>query len=103
MTAEDPQGRIYASLAEAASGTSLQVRAHADLDGASVAGPVVEAYVVAVSRGGFQVEMWRPNGRDPYKIKRCGDLDEAVTVAVAAATGRRRSPDAAPATPGEEQ
>ncbi|MEV6965701.1 hypothetical protein AB0M47_11335 [Hamadaea sp. NPDC051192] len=103
MSSESAQARIYARLAEAASGIGLEVRTHADLDGASVAGPVVEAYVVAVPRSGFQVEMWRPNGRNPYEIKRCGDLDEAVTVAVAAATGRRRSAVAALADPGEDK
>jgi hypothetical protein len=101
MTGDNRRMRIYANLADAA-GSDLEVRTHADLDGASVVGPVVEAYVIAVSRGGFQVEMWRANGRDPYKIKRCGDLDEAVAVAVAAAQGKRRSPVAARPTPGEE-
>jgi hypothetical protein len=87
--------RIHAKLTEAAFNAGLGVRAHVGLDGASVVGRTVEAYVVAVSRGGFQVEMWRANGRNPYKIKCCSDLDEAVTAAVAAATGRRRSAAAA--------
>jgi len=43
-----------------------------------VVGPEVEAYVVVVSRGGLQVEMWRGSGRDRYEIERFGGLDEAV-------------------------
>lgn len=81
---------IYAKLAEAATGTGLEVHTHADLDGASVVGPVVEAYVIAVGRGGFQVDMWTAVGRDPFKIECFSELDAAVVTAVNAARGRRR-------------
>lgn len=87
MSGESAKTQIYTRLAEVASGTDLEVRTHADLDGASVIGLVVEAYVIAVGRGGFQVEMWRAEGCDPYKTERFGDLDRAVVAAVAAALG----------------
>jgi hypothetical protein len=84
------QAAIFNALFSATAGLDLKVRTHGDLTGASVAGPTIEAYVLAVSKG-YQVDMWRGNGSNPFKIERVADLDNAVKIAVAAALGRRRS------------
>lgn len=91
MTSESAQNLIFNALFEAISGTDLEVRTHAGLAGASVAGPVVEAYVIALPIGGYQIEIWRTTGRDPYIIDRRADLTEAVAVAISTAQHRRRS------------
>lgn len=60
---------IIKALLSATEGLGLDVRTYEDLTGASVRGGSVEAYVVTADTG-FQVEIWRENGRHPFRIDR---------------------------------
>ncbi|GAA1624005.1 hypothetical protein ACFQY4_15065 [Catellatospora bangladeshensis] len=86
------QATIFTALAEAATDTSLRICLHGDLTGASVVGASVEAYVIAVSKGGFQVDLWRDEAANPFRTVRQEDLAAAVALAVRAALRSRRSP-----------
>lgn len=82
MRAVNSRARTYAKLtaAVAAAGDGFAVRRHVEVNGASVAGPVVEAYVIVNWPAGYQVEMWREAAADPFAIERHADLDLAVAL-----------------------
>lgn len=86
MTAEPPQERdrryqLILGALTAAAGADLRVIPQPELRGASVAGSDVEAYVLAVSDG-YQVDLWRHDGNDAYRIELFGDLDDATDLAI---------------------
>jgi hypothetical protein len=84
------QAAIFTALTEASTGTSLRVCLHGDLTGASVVGTAVEAYVIAVSKGGFQVDLWRDDAANPFRTVRHEELAAAVDMAVKAVLRSRR-------------
>ena len=87
---------VLTALQEATAHTRLRVRPEPDLYGASVIGPVVEAYVLAVRDGGIQVDLWRHDGDDPYRTVTSPDLDEAVRLAVNEASARHEQNETEP-------
>ena len=94
VSAGRPHLDVAAILRAATLGLGLQVCGHVELRGASVVGPRAEAYVLPAATGtrGWQVDLWRPGGRDPYRIVRVPLLAEAVRFAVGEvldAPGRR--------------
>lgn len=84
------QAAIFTALTKAAAGTPLRVCLHGELTGASVVGPSVEAYVIAVSKGGFQVDLWREEAAGPFRTVRLPELASAIEFAVKAALRSRR-------------
>lgn len=73
----------------AAAGDTLRVHAPPDLSGAIVAGPAIDAYLVAVPAG-YQVEAWRHHGDKPHRVEPFTELDHAVAAAVAAARDKAK-------------
>jgi hypothetical protein len=93
MTGEAPsppnaaQQVIYDALQVAVRDVGLRVHRPPGLAGAYLSGQRVHAYVI--SRGGtYQVDLWRHNGRDPYRSTVCANLAAAVDAALAAAATR---------------
>jgi hypothetical protein len=91
MTGQEPrspaavQQVIYRALRNAVGDTGPRIHRPPGLAGAYLSGPRVHAYVVAIG-GSYQVDLWKPNGRDPYRSTVCADLDSAVHAALAAVT-----------------
>ena len=77
---------VLAALQEAAAGRPLRVEPQADQYGASVTGPLVEAYVMLTRDGGLQVDLWRHDGDDPYRTVTGPDIADATRLAVSEAS-----------------
>jgi hypothetical protein len=80
------QTKVAHALQHACIGTDLAVSSPDSLTGASVIGEISEAYVIAVSRGGYQVEVWTHDGDDAHQIVPFARLGDAVRHAVDAVT-----------------
>ncbi len=85
---QGPHEEIGAALRTVAAGTGLTVTEYPELRGASVVGEVVEAYVL-VHASGWQLDLWRHHGINPYRVLYTTDLTEAIQLAVAEARGSR--------------
>jgi len=70
-------------LRAAVAGTGLRVVEYPELAGASAVSTRAEAYVLAVT-GGYQVDVWRHVGFDPFHTAQTHDLSAAIVVAVEA-------------------
>ena len=93
MTGEEPRSQavmqqvIYRALRNAVRDTGLRIHRPPGLAGAYLSGPRVHAYVIAKGDS-YQIDLWKPNGRDPYRSTACAGLDVAVDTALVAAVER---------------
>lgn len=81
---------VVNALAKAAEGHDLEIRPQVDLEGASIAGPRILAYVFPQDAGGYAVDLWRDNASEAFEIVRAiPDLTTAARYAVENALRRK--------------
>lgn len=73
---------VLQALQAATAGTGLRVLPCPELGGASLLGERAEGYVFPGTGGWWQLELWRREALNPYRIHRAPTLDAAINTAV---------------------